>query len=317
MRRGRGDSRVAVLRTHVPAVSGAAGPVLPLSNRNRKPGTGIGRAVVRSAALTLLGMAAVAIPLELLLRRELRDAPEDMRSQGWPIRLIQVFFARYIIRWIDVDGLENLPPGPYLVAANHAYKSGVDGFILAHLLATRARRVPRIVVTAENRNWIVRAERWILHHYGIALLVPGQAAGRTAGRKGLTDIIAAYLQESVRHAVLIFPAGRAAADPSLQLKDWSTGAVVAARKSGCPVVPVAFGGLRPDWTPETVILTALEADGPEPPFRIFVRIGKPIVPTGEPRLDLEQLRDAVANLMEGIPALTPLRPHGSSSVESR
>jgi hypothetical protein len=66
-----------------------------------------------------------------------------------------------------------------------------------------------------------------------------------------------------------------------------------------------------------VILTALEADGPEPPFRIFVRIGKPIVPTGEPRLDLEQLRDAVANLMEGIPALTPLRPHGSSSVESR
>ena len=110
---------------------------------------------------------------------------------------------------------ENLPKASYLVAANHAYKSGVDGFILGHLLATRAGRVPRIVITADNRTWVVRAERWVLHHYGIALLVGDQTG---AHRQGTSDTIAAYLRESDRHAVLIFPAGRAIADPVLQMK---------------------------------------------------------------------------------------------------
>jgi len=125
----------------------------------RSPGKGIARTVTRSAALTLLSFAAAAIPLDLLLRRKLRDAPEEVRSQGWPIRLMHVLFAKYVIPWIDVKGLENLPPGSYLVAANPAYKTGVDGFILGHLLATRARRVPRIVITGESRSWVVRAER--------------------------------------------------------------------------------------------------------------------------------------------------------------
>jgi len=58
-----------------------------------------------------------------------------------------------------------------------------------------------------------------------------------------------------------------------------------------------------DWTPETVIFAAIERDGPQPPFRIHVRIGTPITATGEPRLDLERLRVAVATLMEGLPAV--------------
>jgi 1-acyl-sn-glycerol-3-phosphate acyltransferase len=266
------------------------------------------RTFVRSATMALLGFAATAIPLHLLLRRELRDAPEAVRSQGWPIRLLQVIFAKYIIQWVDVQGLENLPPGSYLVAANHAYKSGVDGFILGHLLATSAHRAPRIVMTAEPRSWMVRAERWVLHHYGIALLVPdsASAAGHAAHRKGVSDVIAAYLRESDENAIIIFPAGRAVANPSLQLKDWSTGAVVAAHKSGCPVVPLAIGGLPLDWTAERVIYAAIEREGPEPPFQIHVRIGNPISPTGEPRADLEQLRCAIADLMEGIPGLRPV-----------
>jgi pimeloyl-ACP methyl ester carboxylesterase/1-acyl-sn-glycerol-3-phosphate acyltransferase len=255
--------------------------------------------------MALLGFASVAVPLHLLLRRELRDAPEDVRAQGWPIRLLQVLFAKYVIRWIDVEGMENLPLGSYVVAANHAYRSGVDGFVLGHLLATRAGRVPRILVTAESRNWMVRAERWVLHYYGIALLVPDEALGRAARRRGLSDVIAAYLKESPKHAILIFPAGRAIADPALQLMNWSTGAVVAAEKSGCPVVPVAIGGLRLDWTPETVLLSAIESNAQEPPFRIHVRIGKPITPTIDSHADLEQVRSAVAELMQSIPGLRP------------
>jgi len=76
--------------------------------------------------MAALGFAAGAIPLHLLLRKQLVGAPEDIRAQGWPIRLMQVLFAKYVLRWIDVDGLENLPQGSYLVAANDAYKSGVD-----------------------------------------------------------------------------------------------------------------------------------------------------------------------------------------------
>ena len=29
-----------------------------------------------------------------------------IRAQGWPIRLMQVLFAKYVLRWIDVEGLE-------------------------------------------------------------------------------------------------------------------------------------------------------------------------------------------------------------------
>ncbi len=263
------------------------------------------KSLFRPAALATLGFAATAIPLHLMLRKALRDEPDDVRTQGWPIRLMQVFFAKYILQFLDVEGLENLPEGSYIIAANHAYKSGVDGFILGHLIATRARRVPRILMTADNRNWVVRAERWVLHHYGIALLVPDESAGPTRRKLGLSDIIAAYLRESAKHAVLIFPAGRAIADPSLQLKNWSTGAVVAAEKSGCPVVPVAVGGLRLDWTPETVIFAALEAIPTEPPFGFHVRIGKPITPTGDIHADLDLLRGAVAGLMQQIPGLQP------------
>jgi pimeloyl-ACP methyl ester carboxylesterase len=42
-----------------------------------------------------------------------------------------------------------------------------------------------------------------------------------------------------------------------------------------------------------------------PPFRIHVRIGRPIWPSGDPRRDTEQLRDAVAGLMQHIPGLRP------------
>ena len=268
----------------------------------KQPGESIARTVVRSAATVLLGFVATAIPLYLLAGRQRHGAAEGIRAQGWPIRLMQVLFARYVIQWIDVEGLDNLPAGSYVIAANHAYKSGVDGFILGHLLATRARRVPRILMTAENRNWVVRAERWVLHHYGIAVLVPDETPG-VRRKVGLSDTIAAYLRESAKHTVIIFPAGRAIADPALQLTNWSTGAVVAAEKSGCPVVPVAVGGLRLDWTPETVVFAALEADEQEPPFHFHVRIGKPIMPTSDPHADLELLRSSVESLMQGIPGL--------------
>ena len=265
------------------------------------------RKLGRSAGIAALGFAAVAIPLHFFLRKQLAGTPETIRAQGWPIRLMHVLFAKYVLRWIDVEGQENLPEGSYILAANHAYKSGVDGFILGHLLATRAGRVPRIVITADDRNWVVRMERWVLHYYGIALLVGDPVAGR---RQGASDTIAAYLGESNRHTVLMFPAGRAIADPVPQLNNWSTGAMVAAWKGNCPVVPVAVGGLRLDWTPETVIFSAMEADdkaadGVTPPFRIYVRIGKPILPSGDPLHDTEQLRDAVAGLMQQIPGLRP------------
>lgn len=259
--------------------------------------------LARRAGYAALGFAAVAVPMHLFLRRELAGAPEVIRAQGWPIRLMQVLFAKYVLRWIEVEGLEHLPLGSFVLAANHSYKSGVDGFILGHLLATRADCVPRIVITADSRNWMVRAERWVLHHYGIALLVADPLLGK---RQGVSDTIAAYLRESGRHAVLIFPAGRAIADPVRQLQNWSTGAMVAAMKGGVPVVPAAIGGLRLDWSPETVIFAAMEAEeNGEPPFRMRVRIGAPLVPSGDSKLDTDRLRDAVAALMTEIPGFKP------------
>ena len=89
-----------------------------------QPDKSTARKIARSAALAALGFAATVIPLQLLLRRQLRDAPEDVRNQGWPIRLVQVIFLKYIIQWIDVEGLENLPQGSYLVAAGQQIYMG-------------------------------------------------------------------------------------------------------------------------------------------------------------------------------------------------
>jgi 1-acyl-sn-glycerol-3-phosphate acyltransferase len=273
---------------------------LPVASKGK---FGIIGKIASSAGMLMLGFAATAIPLNLLLKRELRDAPEEMHALGWPIRLIQVVFLRYVIPRITIEGLENLPKGSYLVASNHGYKSGVDGFILGHLFATRTDRVPRIVVTADRRSFAVAAERWVLHHYGIALLVPDETGSPTPHKHGLTDTIAGYLKQSSRHTVIMFPAGRAAIDPAEQLSHWSTGVVVSAEKSGCPVVPIAFGGLPYDWTPETVLLNGLNFKGAEAPFRIHVRIGKPITPVGDPRAGLDELRAAVGDLMKRIPGL--------------
>jgi hypothetical protein len=60
----------------------------------------------------------------------------------------------------------------------------------------------------------------------------------------------------------------------------------------------------------TVIFSAIDADGPTPPFQIHVRIGKPITASGDAHLDLEELRAAVTNLMRGIPGLYSV-PGGS------
>jgi 1-acyl-sn-glycerol-3-phosphate acyltransferase len=266
-----------------------------------KPKASLARKIANSAGMLMMGFAAAAIPLHLILNRELRDAPEEIRTLGWPIRLVQVVFIRYVLPRIDLEGLENLPEGSYLMACNHAYKSGVDGFVMGHLVASRAGRVPRIVVTADRRNWAVSAERWVLRHYGIALLVPDETGSGPHRSHGLTDIIAGCLRESHKRAVIIFPAGRASADPVEQLLHWSTGVVISAEKSGRPIVPVAFGGLPADWTPETVLLAGLHANGTDQPFRIYVRFGKPITPDGDARAALEQVRAAVEVLMRGIP----------------
>ena len=85
--------------------------------------------LARSAGFAALGCAAIAIPMHLFLRRELVGALDVIRAQGWPIRLMQVLFAKYILRWIEVEGVEHLPNGSFVLAANHAYKTGVDGFI--------------------------------------------------------------------------------------------------------------------------------------------------------------------------------------------
>jgi 1-acyl-sn-glycerol-3-phosphate acyltransferase len=249
---------------------------LPVASKRK---AGIVRKIVNSAGMLMLGFAATAIPLNLLLNRELRDGPDELRALGWPIRLIQVVFLRYVLPRITIEGLENLPSSSYLVACNHGYKSGVDGFILGHLFATRTGRVPRIVVTTDENG------------------------SPTPHKHGLTDVIAGYLKQSSRQLVIIFPAGRAATDPAEQLLHWSTGVVVSAEKAGCPIVPVAIGGLPYDWTPETVLLNGLHFKGAEAPFRIHIRIGKPITPEGDPHVALGGLRAAVGDLMKGIPGL--------------
>jgi len=69
------------------------------------------------------------------------------------------------------------------MAANHAYKSGVDGFILGHLLATRAGRVPRIVHHGGQPHLGGAGGRWVLTTTGLLCWWADQTGGTVRERR--------------------------------------------------------------------------------------------------------------------------------------
>ena len=166
------------------------------------------------------------------------------RAAIWLIRVIVFRLFR-----TTVEGIENLPATPFIIAANHqAWYDPV--FIIAALpgrpmVYTMARRD-----TVFNRGW----KRWLVPKFGV---FPIQPSGGDLDERGLATV---YQVLERGGNVLIFPEGRYSRGRAL--RPLKRGIAYFALQAGVPIVPIAVEGI----------------DRLRPFRQVRVSIGRPIRP---------------------------------------
>jgi 1-acyl-sn-glycerol-3-phosphate acyltransferase len=129
---------------------------------------------------------------------------------------------------VSVSGLENVPPGPALFAANHS--SALDIPILfAHLPA-------RFRIIHKKSLYLVPMVGWILYAGGHIGIDRGKAF---RARKSL-EAAAARIRGGT--SVLSFPEGTRSPDGAV--RPFKRGSFVLALNAGVPVVPVSLAGVK-------------------------------------------------------------------------
>jgi 1-acyl-sn-glycerol-3-phosphate acyltransferase len=128
---------------------------------------------------------------------------------------------------LRVDGLENLPAGPAILAANHTGWLGLDYALAALVLHDEAGRVPRGLV---HKAWFV-----------------APATAKFAAKVGLAPVSKASMAQALGagHLVMVFPEGEQGAfrPPSgYKVTEFARGFARVAAQEGVPVVPVAILG---------------------------------------------------------------------------
>ena len=158
--------------------------------------------------------------------------PEPLRPPRFYVALR--WLARLLIRLffrLEVRGLENVPPPPFIIAANH--QAWYDtAFLIASLpgvpmVYTMARRD-----TVFNRRWKSR----FMSRIGIFPIEPQQ------GELDQHAVETVYQILDRRGAVLIFPEGRYSR--GRDLRPLKTGVAHFSLQAGVPICPVAVSGLE-------------------------------------------------------------------------
>lgn len=122
---------------------------------------------------------------------------------------------------VQVEGKENLPPGPKIIVANHPHAS--DAFVLPFIIP-------------EKVHFLIQADTFHLPVIGRVLTLADQipvVIGR--GQDALT---AAREKLMLGHAVAIFPEGRMSG--SKDVRRAGAGAAMLALEAGVPLVPIGF-----------------------------------------------------------------------------
>jgi 1-acyl-sn-glycerol-3-phosphate acyltransferase len=128
---------------------------------------------------------------------------------------------------LKVDGLDNIPPGPAILAANHTGWLGLDYALTALSVYDGLERLPRGMAHAA---WFKNA-----------------ATARFASRVGLFEVSKPAMAQQLRdgNLVMVFPEGEHGAfRPASDYKvlEFARGFVRVAMATGSPVVPVAILG---------------------------------------------------------------------------
>jgi len=189
---------------------------------------------------------------------------------SWSLAVIRAaakLFQRLSGVSLHVQGLDRLPPGPCVIAANHA--SYLDGIVLTALL-------PGVFSFVAKREFTTRIiARVFLRHIGAEFVERFDLAG------GLEDARAMARAARGGRTLVFFPEGTFTRTPGLL--PFHMGAFVVAAEAGMPLVPITIRGTR-----------SILRDGQWFPRRgtISVTIGAPLQPAGADWPAAIRLRDA-------------------------
>lgn len=169
--------------------------------------------------------AAALRPLDPLVHADPLRPPRTYRLLFGLVRLLVRLLFRY-----RVAGLENIPPGPFLIASNHQawYDTAfiVAAFPKLPVIYTMARRD-----TVFNRRW----KRWLAPRLGVFPIQPRQ------GELDERGVASVYQLLRLGGGVLIFPEGRYSR--GRELRPLRKGVGHFALQAGVPIVPVAISGV--------------------------------------------------------------------------
>ena len=190
-----------------------------------------------------------------------------------PHLFYRVVFA--VVRWIvfhvfrtTVEGRENMPPPPFIIASNHQawYDTAfiASAFPNRPVIYTMARRD-----TVFNRGW----KRWLVPKFGVFPIQPAQ------GELDARGVASVYQLLDRGAVVLMFPEGRYSKGRAL--RPLKKGVAHFALQAGVPICPVAVEGL----------------EKLRPFMRVKISIGPPIRPDPPAWWDLNR---RVQRMLDGV-----------------
>jgi 1-acyl-sn-glycerol-3-phosphate acyltransferase len=195
-------------------------------------------------------LAVAQLPLDPLVHQ---DPDHPGRMYRLACRLAGILLG--LLFRVRVEGLENVPAPPFIIAANHT--AWFDSMFIIVAFA-RLKGMPMIYTMARrdtvfNRRW----KRWLLPRFGVFPVVPHQ------GQLDEWAVATVYQLLARGAVVLIFPEG--GYSRGRQLRPLKKGVAHFALQAGVPICPVAVSGLDRLRPFRRVTVSIGPAVRPDPP----------------------------------------------------
>jgi 1-acyl-sn-glycerol-3-phosphate acyltransferase len=183
-----------------------------------------------------------------------------------------LFFVRAVGVKIHVKGLEKIPSGVCVFAANHT--SSADAPAVVGVIPRRIA----VLLKASLFKWPIAGQAFQLAHF-----IPVDRKNRDAAVASVEKATAAL---RAGQSFLIYPEGTRSPDGRLQR--FKKGAVVMAINAGVPIVPVACSGAHRIMEKKSLVIH---------PGEIVVEFLEPIETTGYSLDDRDKLNERIRQAM--------------------